>query len=69
MGKPKITDKRWSIDLEKRIQEEHYGESYSSRYSFNPNSEKEIHSFIYKLKHTTNLNPLQLKKIENYFKG
>jgi len=33
-----------------------------------PNSEKEIHSFIYKLKHTTNLNPLQLKKIENYFK-
>jgi len=42
MGKPKITDKRWSIDLEKRIQEEHYGESYSSRYSFNPNSEKEI---------------------------
>jgi valyl-tRNA synthetase len=42
MGKPKITDKRWSIDLEKRIQEEHYGESYSSRYSFNPNAEKEI---------------------------
>ena len=42
MGKRKITDKRWSIDLEKRIQEEHYGESYSSRYSFNPNSEKEI---------------------------
>ena len=42
MGKPKITDKRWSIDLEKRIQEEHYGDSYSSRYSFNPNSEKEI---------------------------
>ena len=42
MGKPKITDKRWSIDLEKRIQDEHYGESYSSRYSFNPNSEKEI---------------------------
>ena len=42
MGKPKITDKRWSIDLEKRIQEEHYGKSYSSRYSFNPNSKKEI---------------------------
>jgi len=42
MGKPKITDKRWSIDLEKRIQEEHYGESYSERYCFNPKSKKEI---------------------------
>ena len=42
MGKPKITDKRWSIDLEKRIQEEHYGESYNKRYSFNPDSKKEI---------------------------
>jgi len=42
MGKPKITDKRWSIDLEKRIQEEHYGETYNNRYSFNPDSEKEI---------------------------
>ena len=42
MGAPKITDKRWSIDLEKRIQEEHYGESYNTRYSFNPASEKEI---------------------------
>ena len=42
MGKPKITDKRWSIDLEKRIQEEHYGETYNNRYSFNPDSKKEI---------------------------
>ena len=42
MGKPKITDKRWSIDLEKRIQEEHYGYTYNDRYSFNPNSTKEI---------------------------
>ncbi|MDB3854765.1 class I tRNA ligase family protein [Euryarchaeota archaeon] len=42
MGTPKITDKRWSIDLEKRIQEEHYGESYSTRYSFDPASKKEI---------------------------
>ena len=42
MGAPKITDKRWSIDLEKRIQEEHYGESYNTRYSFNPISKKEI---------------------------
>ena len=42
MGKPKITDKRWSIDLEKRIQQEHYGETYNNRYSFNPDSKKEI---------------------------
>ena len=42
MSKPKITDKRWSIDLEKRIQEEHYGNTYNDRYSFNPNSTKEI---------------------------
>ena len=42
MSKPKITDKRWSIDLEKRIQEEHYGETYNNRYSFNPESKKEI---------------------------
>ena len=44
MGKPTITDKRWSIDLEKRIQEAHYAdaESYNSRYGFNPNSDREI---------------------------
>ena len=42
MGKPKITDKRWSIDLEKKIQEDHYGDSYNERYSFNPNTDKEI---------------------------
>ena len=42
MGKPKITDKRWSIDLEKKIQQEHYGETYNNRYSFNPDSKKEI---------------------------
>ena len=42
MGKPKITDKRWSIDLEKRIQQEHYGDTYSKRYSFDPNSDREI---------------------------
>ena len=41
MGDPKITDKRWTIDLEKRIQESHY-DSNPSRYSFNPNSEKEL---------------------------
>ena len=42
IGKQKITDKIWSIDLEKRIQEEHYGETYNNRYSFNPDSKKEI---------------------------
>ena len=42
MGAPKIPEKRWSIDLEKRIQESHYGESYSQRYSFDPNSEREL---------------------------
>ncbi len=41
MGDPKITDKRWTIDLEKRIQESHY-DLNSSRYSFNPNSDKEL---------------------------
>ncbi|MEE2748275.1 MAG: class I tRNA ligase family protein [Candidatus Thermoplasmatota archaeon] len=44
MAKPTITDKRWSIDLEKRIQEAHYAdqEVYNSRYGFNPNSEREF---------------------------
>jgi len=42
MGKPKITDKRWSIDLEKKIQQEHYGDTYSKRYSFDPNTDREI---------------------------
>jgi valyl-tRNA synthetase len=41
MGDPKITDKRWTIDLEKKIQESHY-DSNPSRYSFDPNSEKEL---------------------------
>ncbi len=44
MGAPLIEDKRWSIDLEKRIQEEHYSDSklYNERYAFNPKSGKEI---------------------------
>jgi len=44
MPSPKLTDKRWSIDLEKRIQQQHYSddEAYSKRYGFNPNSGKEI---------------------------
>ena len=44
MPSPKLSDKRWSIDLEKRIQEEHFadGAAYSKRYAFNPNSGKEI---------------------------
>ena len=40
MAEPKIKEKRWTIDLEKKIQEEHF--SNKERYSFNPNSDKEI---------------------------
>lgn len=44
MPAPRLNDKRWSIDLEKKIQEEHYSNeaAYSERYGFNPNSGKEI---------------------------
>ena len=44
MAKPTITDKRWSIDLEKRIQEAHYADAiaYDSRYGFKPDSGREI---------------------------
>ncbi|MED5487312.1 MAG: class I tRNA ligase family protein, partial [Candidatus Thermoplasmatota archaeon] len=44
MADPKIAEKRWTIDLEKRIQEEHYKDSdiYNQRYGFNPTSGKEI---------------------------
>ena len=44
MPAPVLNDKRWSIDLEKRIQEAHSedAETYSNRYSFNPDSGKEI---------------------------
>jgi len=44
MAKPRINEKRWTIDLEKRIQEEHYAdkEAYNARYGFNPQSEKEF---------------------------
>jgi len=40
MADPKIKEKRWTVDLEKKIQEEHF--SKGQRYTFNPNSEKEI---------------------------
>ena len=43
MGEPKITDKRWSVDLEKRIQESHFNEeAYRNRYGFDPNTDKEV---------------------------
>ncbi|HIG34425.1 MAG TPA: valine--tRNA ligase [Candidatus Poseidoniales archaeon] len=43
MSEPRISDKRWSVDLEKRIQESHFSEeSYRERYSFDPRSEREI---------------------------
>ena len=41
MGRPRIEEKRWSIELEKKIQENHYQED-NQRYSFNPKSGKEI---------------------------
>jgi valyl-tRNA synthetase len=44
MANPTITEKRWSIDLEKRIQESHYEDRilYDSRYGFKPDSGKEL---------------------------
>ena len=44
MPTPKLPEKRWSIDLEKQIQEEHYASAsvYSERYGFKPHSGKEI---------------------------
>jgi len=43
LAEPKISAKRWSVDLEKEIQESHYDEdTYRERYQFNPDSEKEI---------------------------
>jgi valyl-tRNA synthetase len=40
MTEPKIKEKRWTIDLEKKIQEEHF--SGGPRYPFDPKSGKEI---------------------------
>ena len=44
MGTPRLPDKRWSIDLEKKIQEEHYADevSYQHRYGFKPESGKPV---------------------------
>ncbi len=43
MGEPRITDKRWSVDLEKKIQLEHFANSdYPDRYAFNPKTKREI---------------------------
>ena len=43
MVEPRITDKRWSVDLEKKIQLEHFENSDSpDRYAFNPKTEREI---------------------------
>jgi len=41
MGRPRIEEKRWTIDLEKKIQENHYSEN-SNRYTFDPSSGKEF---------------------------
>tara|TARA_Y100000588_G_scaffold81669_1_gene85949 strand:+ start:5098 stop:7584 length:2487 start_codon:yes stop_codon:yes gene_type:complete len=43
MGEPKIKDKRWSVDLEKAIQRDHFADgSYEERYAFDPDSGREI---------------------------
>ena len=43
MPTPRLNEKRWSIDLEKRIQEAHYSDpdAYNARYAFDPQSERE----------------------------
>jgi len=44
MPTPRLNEKRWSVDLEKKIQSEHSASSveYTKRYGFNPDSGKEI---------------------------
>lgn len=44
MPAPKLPEKRWSIDLEKTIQEAHYADrdAYNLRYAFKPDSGKEV---------------------------
>ena len=44
MPTPRLNEKRWSVDLEKKIQSEHSAssEEYTNRYGFNPDSGKEI---------------------------
>lgn len=44
MPTPRLNEKRWSVDLEKKIQSEHSAnpEEYAKRYGFNPESGKEI---------------------------
>ena len=43
MREPKIAEKRWSVDLEKRIQSEYFEDrNYRARHAFNPDSEREI---------------------------
>jgi len=44
MPAPTLPEKRWSIDLEKKIQEAHYADeqSYGLRYAFKPESTKEV---------------------------
>ena len=44
MATPRLPEKRWSIDLEKKIQEDHYADeaSYQQRYGFKPDSGKPI---------------------------
>jgi len=44
VSEPKLPDKRWSIDLEKRIQEEHFSNDklYNKRYGFDTSSTEDV---------------------------
>tara|TARA_X000001036_G_scaffold332200_1_gene310976 strand:+ start:719 stop:3190 length:2472 start_codon:yes stop_codon:yes gene_type:complete len=42
MGSPRLPEKRWTVDLEKRVQEAHFGPEAPPRYAFNPSSDREI---------------------------
>ncbi|DAC23566.1 MAG TPA: class I tRNA ligase family protein [Candidatus Thalassarchaeaceae archaeon] len=42
MASPRLPEKRWTVDLEKRVQEAHFGPEAPPRYAFDPSSEREI---------------------------
>ncbi len=42
MASPRLPEKRWTVDLEKRVQEAHFGPGAPPRYAFDPSSDREI---------------------------
>ena len=42
MASPRLPEKRWTVDLEKRVQEAHFGPEAPPRYAFDPSSDREI---------------------------